>query len=134
MNFKTFIIDIDDTLCKSPRTPQGNADYSNAQPIQRVVDKINQLYLQGHQIIFFTARGMRTFNGDVAKVQAVHEPILIQWLAKHHISYHKLIFGKPWYKDYFFIDDRSVTVDQFVNQNVENFETLLKHNNPTLYE
>jgi capsule biosynthesis phosphatase len=134
MNSKTFVVDIDDTFCKSPLTPEGNLDYPNGKPIQKVVDKINKLYSQGHQIILFTARGMRTFGGDVEKIEAKHRPILTKWLAEHNVSYHKLILGKPWYKDYFFIDDRGITINQFVSYEADDFDKVIRHNNPTLHE
>lgn len=134
MNIKTFVVDIDDTFCKSPRKADGNFDYSKGYPIQCVIDKINQLYNQGHQIILYTARGMRTFNGNIEKIEAKHRPLLTTWLEEHKVLYHKLIFGKPWYKDYFFIDDRGITINQFITYEADDFYKVIRYNNPTLHE
>ena len=43
---------IDNTICKTL-----GMDYENAQPIKKNIDKINNLYNQGNQIIYWTARG-----------------------------------------------------------------------------
>ena len=45
-------VDIDNTICKTL-----GMDYENAKPIKKNIDKINNLYNQGNQIIYWTARG-----------------------------------------------------------------------------
>ncbi len=45
-------VDIDNTICKTL-----GMDYENAEPIKKNIDKINNLYNQGNQIIYWTARG-----------------------------------------------------------------------------
>ena len=49
-------VDIDDTIC----TYEGERHYPNAVPIKERIQKINDLYDQGHQIIYWTARGGTT--------------------------------------------------------------------------
>ena len=75
----TFIIDIDGTIAIAPNNPDGSYDYPNAAPIIPIINKINELYDEGHTIILFTARGVRTFKGDVIKIRNFHEPILMEW-------------------------------------------------------
>ncbi len=132
--YKTFVIDIDDTLSKTEVNSEGLGDYENSKPIQRVIEKINHLYFEGNMIILFTARGMKTFNGNVQEIENHHRPILTKWLSQNHVFYHQLIFGKPWYKDYYFIDDRSITINQFLSFDVNDFDKVIRHNNPSLYE
>tara|TARA_Y100000746_G_scaffold64994_1_gene53832 strand:- start:2806 stop:3096 length:291 start_codon:yes stop_codon:yes gene_type:complete len=45
-------VDIDNTICKTL-----GMDYENAKPIKKNIDKINNLYNQGNEIIYWTARG-----------------------------------------------------------------------------
>ena len=45
-------VDIDNTICKTL-----GMDYENAEPIKKNIDKINNLYNQGNQIIYWPARG-----------------------------------------------------------------------------
>ena len=49
-----YCVDIDGTIC----TPTVGRDYSTAQPWKDRIDKLNKLYDEGHEIIYFTARGM----------------------------------------------------------------------------
>jgi histidinol phosphatase-like enzyme len=99
---KVFVIDIDGTICT-----QDGANYDRAEPIQNIIDVANQLYSDGHEIIYFTARGSTTGIDwhDVTESQ------LKSW----GVKYHKLILGKP-YADYY-IDDKASTPEQFLNWN-----------------
>tara|TARA_B100001250_G_C19813914_1_gene797208 strand:+ start:1585 stop:1875 length:291 start_codon:yes stop_codon:yes gene_type:complete len=45
-------VDIDNTICKTL-----GMEYENAKPIKKNIDKINNLYNQGNEIIYWTARG-----------------------------------------------------------------------------
>ena len=44
-------VDIDNTICKTKGT-----DYLKAKPIFKNIDKINKLYNDGHEIIYWTTR------------------------------------------------------------------------------
>ncbi len=97
----TYFVDIDGTLLAT----QGN-DYQHSQPdekTQRVIDKVNRLFDEGHKIIIWTARGMSTGINwfDFTKKQ----------LKKWGIKYHELHMGKPSYD--FIIDDKALTPDEF---------------------
>ena len=45
-------VDIDNTICYTE-----NSDYENSKPRYDQIDKINKLYDEGHEIIYWTARG-----------------------------------------------------------------------------
>ena len=47
-----YFVDIDGTIC----TDTGG-DYAAATPIQEAIDRVNSLHDQGHEIIYWTARG-----------------------------------------------------------------------------
>ena len=53
-------VDIDGTICHSRKNKVGEWDYllSIARPNQ--IDKINKLYSEGHNIVYWTARGSVT--------------------------------------------------------------------------
>jgi dTDP-glucose 4,6-dehydratase len=91
---KTYFIDIDDTIC----TLSGSMQYETAQPIPKAIELVNKLYAEGHQIIFWTARG--TLSG--IDWRQLTEKQLLSW----GVQYHELRFGKPVY-DYF-IDDKNI--------------------------
>ena len=52
-------VDIDGTICHTP-TKDGKSDYPNSNPRQEQIDKINKLYDEGNEIVYWTARGATT--------------------------------------------------------------------------
>jgi hypothetical protein len=95
-----YIIDIDNTICKE------EGPVINRKPWTDRVEKINQLYDDGHIIIFYTARGNKSGRGE-----EYYGPITKAQLSAWGVKYHELYF-KPFDGD-IFIDDRSVHPDEF---------------------
>ncbi len=89
---KTYCFDIDGTICSNT-----DGDYENAKPFNKRIELVNKLFHEGHNIVYFTARGSTTGIDwkDFTKNQ------LKSWGALHH----KLILSKP-FADYY-IDDKS---------------------------
>ena len=92
-------VDIDETICNSPNKP----DYNNSTPIKENIEKANKLYDEGHEIIYWTARGTQTGIdwSNVTKKQ------FKEW----GVKYHDLKFGKPYYD--LFIDDRAINNEEW---------------------
>ncbi len=92
-------VDIDETICISPE----DRDYTKAQPIEKNIKKINNLYDNGNKIVYWTARG--TGSGidwrDVTELQ----------FNKWGVKFHELHFGKPIYD--LFIDDKNISSERF---------------------
>ena len=95
-----YIIDIDDTICKE----EGPVIHRSPYPDR--IKKINELYDDGHIIIFYTARGNKSGRGE-----AYYRPITEAQLDAWGVKYHKLYF-KPFDGD-IFIDDRSIHPNEF---------------------
>lgn len=89
---KTIFVDIDGTIAKTVGT-----DYAGAQPSEDDIRFVNQLYDQGHRIVYWTARG--TMSGET--YFGLTQSQLDRWGCK----YHELRMGKPAYD--LFIEDRS---------------------------
>ena len=84
-----YVIDIDGTICKEVGEVIGREPY-----LDRIA-KINKLYDEGHTIVFYTARGLKSGRGE-----------------KHYRpKYHELCF-KGHNGDYF-IDDRGINAEDF---------------------
>lgn len=98
-----FAIDVDLTLCELKK---GKETYLDVKPLPGAIEALNKLRNQGHYIIIYSARGMRTFNANLGKVNAERLPEMIAWLAKHSIPYDEILLGKPDV-DYF-IDDKNI--------------------------
>mgnify|MGYP003110702214 FL=1 len=92
-------VDIDETIC----TAVEDGDYSKATPITNNINKINSLYDNGNQIIYWTARGTGTGIdwSDTTTKQ------FKEW----GVKYHELRFGKPIYD--LFVDDKNINSREF---------------------
>jgi len=98
-----FCFDLDNTLVTGPQTP---GDYTTCLPIPENIQKVRQLYNQGHHIIIATARRMRTHKGNVNAVIADIGELTLASLREFQIPYHEVSFGKPWAQ--FYVDDLAV--------------------------
>jgi capsule biosynthesis phosphatase len=126
---QTFIIDVDDTILSTPLKEDGTYDYNQSTPITASVERIRSLKENGHSIILFTARGMRTFNGDLKKIKKEHEERLITWLSENEVPYDSLVFGKPWGPNPIYVDNRNLSLHSFVTSNPEFFENIINAEN-----
>jgi capsule biosynthesis phosphatase len=123
---QTFIIDIDDTIMYSPLNDEGKYDYDKSMPMLSSIERIRLLKDAGHSVILFTARGMRTFEGNVKKIKAEHETRLVNWLKEHEVPYDSLVFGKPWGPNPIYVDNRNLSLHAFVTSAPEFFEDIIK--------
>lgn len=105
-----YVIDIDGTVCNNTY-----GKYTEAKPIKNRIEKINKLYDEGHKIIFFTARGMNSLNGDTKKVYEKYFDFTIKQLQSWGVKYHELILGKP--SADFYIDDKGVNDEDYFDTN-----------------
>ena len=101
---KKLIVDLDGTL-----TMADTPDYRNVLPRVDVVEQLRIYKDDGFEIVIFTARNMRTFDGNVGKINVHTLPIITEWLDTHQVPYDEIIVGKPWCgKSGFYIDDRAI--------------------------
>ncbi len=96
-------IDLDGVIC-SLRSK--NESYAELTPIEGSVEKLRALRAAGHIIIIYTARHMRTCEGNVGKVLARQGLVTLDWLQRNNIEFDELYFGKPWADIY--IDDNAL--------------------------
>ena len=61
----TIVFDVDGTICPIKKE---NEDYKDLIPNADMINKIRELKQDGYRIVFFTARNMRTYNGDIDKI------------------------------------------------------------------
>lgn len=95
-------IDLDGVICELRRPSRR---YEDLLPVKGAVEKIKALKAHGHYIIIFTARHMKTCEGNIGKIMARLGKVTFDWLARHDIPYDEIIFGKPWADIY--IDDNA---------------------------
>lgn len=95
--------DLDNTLTTYPAIA---GDYSTVKPIHKNISLLKKLKDDGHEIIIYTARRMKTHHGNIGKVIKDIAGITIDTLERFNIEYDELIFGKPIADIY--IDDRAI--------------------------
>jgi len=95
-------IDLDGVVAELKREGQ---TYMDVEPVPGAIEKLRKLKEADHYLILFTARHMKTTNGDVGKVLARVGKLTLDWLSKHSIPYDEIHFGKPWADIY--IDDNA---------------------------
>ena len=105
-----YYIDIDGTICEDiPKKGKDEATYRSQQPFYKRIEQINKLYDEGHTIVFYTARGLKSGRGEPH-----YRPITEQQLKEWGCKYHELCF-KGHNGDYF-IDDRGINAGDFFNE------------------
>jgi len=97
---KRICFDLDNTLVTFPTIVN---DYRSVKPIQKNIDFLKYLKKFGNTIIIYTARRMKTHNGNIGKINTDIGKITFETLDDFNIPYDELHFGKP-YAD-FYIDD-----------------------------
>lgn len=119
----TLVMDIDGTIC--PIKIAGE-DYANIVPYAQVVAKLRELRSEyGAYIVLHTSRQMRTYGGNVGKINAFTAPVLLNWLEKWDIPFDEIIYGKPWAgKHGVYVDDRAVRPDEFMRHTPEELEQI----------
>lgn len=125
----TFIVDIDDTILTTPLKENGKYDYDKSEPILPVIAKLQSLKEAGHTIFLFTARGMKTYHGDVNIIEDVHRERLEGFIQRWNVPCDNLIFGKPWGPNPIYLDNRNLTLSSFLLSEPNNFERLIKDEN-----
>jgi len=100
-----YVVDIDGTICTNTF-----GDYEKAEPFVERIKIINDLHDQGHEIWYFTARGMSK-NPPPSKACAEWYSLTKKQLDQWGCKYDHLYMGKPS-ADYY-IDDKAIQSDYF---------------------
>lgn len=119
---KRLIMDLDDTICSTV-----NGDYRNSMPDLDVIQKMNEYREMGFTIAISTSRNMRTYAGDIGKINAKTLPLIIDWLGRHNVPYDEIIVAKPWCgMEGFYVDDKAVRPSEFKEKSYEQIVELLR--------
>ncbi|MEL7290559.1 MAG: HAD hydrolase family protein [Pseudomonadota bacterium] len=118
---KRLIVDLDGTI-----TTADTSDYKNVSPDIEVIARLHEYKAKGFSITISTARNMRTYEGNVGKINIHTLPIITEWLDKHDVPYDEVLVGKPWCgHEGFYIDDKAVRPSEFKSMTLEEIHTLL---------
>lgn len=102
-----------------------DGDYAHASPNEDVIQRLREYKRSGFEIVLYTSRNMRTFDGSIGKITAHTVPILIDWLHQHNVPFDEIVVGKPWCgTEGFYVDDKAIRPDEFVNLSLEEISAL----------
>lgn len=123
---KKIIIDLDGTL-----TIDSNESYSNKAVNKDVLTACRQYKSMGFQIVLFTSRNMRTYEGNTGKINVHTLPVIIDWLNRNNVPYDEIHVGKPWCGfEGFYVDDKAIRPSEFASLTYEEIVQLLAKENP----
>ncbi len=122
---KKIIIDLDGTL-----TIDSECEYSEKPLNLEVLEACLRYKKMGFDIIIQTSRNMRTYSGNIGKINVNTLPGIISWLEKHGVPYDEIYVGKPWCGfDGFYVDDKAIRPSEFTSLSYDEIKTLLKKEN-----
>lgn len=122
MKNKKIICDLDNTIT----IHNSSSEYQNKLPNLAVIQQLRKYKLKNYSITIFTARNMRTFDSDLAKITLHTLPIIERWLNLHNVPYDEIIIGKPWCADGFYVDDKAIRPSEFINLEEHEILDLVK--------
>ena len=105
------IIDLDDTIT----IDLSSQKYESKQPNLSIKKALENISRRSIPITVFSARNMRSYEGDINKINQFTRPVAETWLKHNGIEYSELILGKPWSgKNGWYVDDKNLSLDEFI--------------------
>ena len=121
---KKIVIDLDNTLTFD----DGDLAYEERLPRPEVVSKLREYQVCGYEVVIHSARNMKTYAGNLGKINVHTLPVILSWLERHQVPFDEVVVGKPWCgEEGFYVDDRAIRPKEFVELNIEQINALLKH-------
>jgi capsule biosynthesis phosphatase len=119
---KNLIIDLDNTL-----TIGETSDYKNVKPNVESIETLKKYKAKGFNITILTSRNMRTYEGNIGKINKHTLPTILEWLEKHNVPFDEVVVGKPWCgHEGFYVDDKSIRPSEFNALSYEEIQDLLE--------
>ena len=119
---KRLIVDLDNTISFTIK-----GDYVNSRPIKPTIDLLKKYHNDGWEIVINSSRNMRTYEGNVGKINIYTLPNIVNWLNKYEVPYDEIVVGKPWCGyDGFYIDDKAIRPSEFHSMSLDEIYTLLE--------
>lgn len=118
---KRIVIDLDGTI-----TSRETSDYVGVPPNVAVIEALRKYKSEGFDIVIHTSRNMRTYEGNVGKINVHTLPKIIEWLTRHDVPYDEVIVGKPWCGfEGFCVDDKTIRPSEFASMSYDEIRELL---------
>jgi capsule biosynthesis phosphatase len=123
---KRLIIDLDETIALSAPEGQASPGYEHALPNLALIARLREYRANGFEIVIHTSRSMRTFEGNIGKINAHTLPVILGWLDRHDVPFDEVHVGKPWCGlEGFYVDDKSIRPSEFLRYSLPAIHALL---------
>lgn len=110
MKKSRLIIDLDNTITVDDKSQDYDKKPLNSQVRQSILESNKEF-----DITIFTARNMKSLEGNLNKIHEITKPIAIQWLKENEVEYDDIIFGKPYCgEEGHYVDDKNISIEEFV--------------------
>lgn len=120
----SLVVDIDGTLCDLKTADQS---YLEVAPKPSMIEKMREYQAAGYHIILFTSRQMRTYAGNLGKINKYTAPMTREWLDNYDVPYDEIIFGKPWAgRGGYYIDDRAFRPSELLKHSPEELAAIVE--------
>lgn len=117
------VIDVDDTICVTDHM----VSYRDREPKWGVIKRLREYKDMGYEIVLCTGRQMRTYEGNIGKINVFTIPVLIEWLRRYNVPFDEIHVGKPWEgHDGFRVDDKTVRPREFVELSVDEIKQCIQ--------
>lgn len=118
---KRLIFDLDETICRNV-----GPTYADSLANAEIIARIREYKSLGFEIVISTSRNMRTYEGNIGKINANTLPVVIAWLDRHEVPYDEIYVGKPWCgHEGFYVDDKAIRPDEFVALSYDEIKRLV---------
>jgi capsule biosynthesis phosphatase len=118
---KRIVIDLDGTI-----TAHETSSYEDVAPNLQVIEALRRYKSDGFEIVIFSSRNMRTYEGEVGKINIHTLPVIMAWLERHDVPHDQVIVGKPWCGfEGFYVDDKTVRPSEFARMRHDEIQALL---------
>lgn len=122
MTMKTIVMDLDNTI-----TIDSNESYENKRVNEPVKQALHEYREKGFKIVISSSRQMRTYKGNLGKINANTLPVMLNWLDDNDIPYDEVYVGKPWCGfEGFYVDDKAIRPSEFVALSYDEIQELLE--------
>lgn len=116
------IVDLDETI-----TLHARDGYADAEPNLPLIARLHEYKQAGFTVAIHTSRNMRTYEGNVGKINTHTLPVILEWLKRHGVPFDEVHVGKPWCgEEGFYVDDRAIRPSEFVRHSFDEIHALLR--------
>ena len=119
---RRLVVDLDGTLTLD----EAGVPYGEKRPNLPLVERLRAYKAEGFEIVISTARNMRTYGGDLGKINLHTLPVVLDWLRRHGVPHDEVLVGKPWCgTDGFYVDDKAIRPSEFATLDYAAIRALL---------